>query len=288
MTALLTLTLVLLAPVPAPAPLKWKLAKGDTFYSKSVTSLKQTVTVMGRDVEQEQEQATYNKFKVVSADDKGYVVEQMVEKSEVKGNLPGAEDAAKKMKGVMLTYTLNEKFEVMKVKGLNDLLDKLAGDNEAVRKAIGGVLTEDLFAAGMGDTFRTAPDKPAKLNDKWKRAYKYPLGAGLGSLKIDAEYKYAQSSDAGDKITYSAATKYEVGKGGGDLPFTFTKGEMTAESFTGEYVFDSQAGRLKSHSTKAKIKGTLTLSANGMEIEMSLKQDMNSSTIYSEKSLADD
>ena len=94
MTALLTLTLVMLAPVPAPAPLKWKLAKGDTFYSKTVLSMNQTITIKGQDVEQEQEQSTFQKLKVLSADAKGYKIEQTIQKSEVKSNLPGAEETA--------------------------------------------------------------------------------------------------------------------------------------------------------------------------------------------------
>lgn len=288
MTALLTLSLVLLAPAPGPAALKWKLEKGTTFYAKNSVLLKQTVTVMGNDQEQEQDQVSYSKFEVLSADEKGFTIEQTMEKSEVKGNMPGAADAAKKMKGVVLTYTLNEKFEVKKVKGIDDMFDKLAGDNPAARKMIASMLSEDLFAVGIAEFFRTAPDKPVRVKDTWKRDFKYPLGGGLGSLKMDAEYKFAKSADGGDTVTWSAKTKYEVGEGGGDLPFTFTGGELTAEEFTGEYVFDSKLGRLKSNSSRAKINGTLTLSVQGKEIEMKLKQNIKTTCTFSDKSMADD
>ncbi len=288
MYALLTLSLVLLAPAPGPAPLKWKLEKGTTFYSKTTIALKQTVTVMGQDKEQEQDQVSCNKFKVIAADEKGYTIEQTIEKSDIKGNLPGAAEVAKKMNGIVLTYTLNDKFEVKKVNGIDDLLDKLAGDNAAARKVMASMLTEEQFAVGIAEFFRTAPDKPVRVKDTWKREFKYPLGGGLGSLKMDNEYKFAKSDDSGDTVTWSATTKYEVGEGGGDLPFTFTGGELTAEEFTGDYVFDSKLGRVKSNSSQAKINGTLTISVQGTEIEMKIKQNIKTTCTFSDKTFADD
>ncbi len=288
MTALLTLTLVLLAPVPAPAPLKWKLAKGDTFYSKTVLSMNQTITVKGQDMEQDQEQTSFHKFKVLSADAKGYKIEQTIEKSEVKSNLPGAEETAKKMAGVVLTFTLDANFAVSKVEGLGDLLDKVSGDNADVRKLIAGILTEEMFSAGFAETFRTAPDKPVRVNDKWNRKYKLPMGGGLGALKVDTDFKYAKTDAGSDTVTWTAKTEYEAAKEDGNLPFKITAGVLTADDFVGEYVFDSNLGRLKSHSSKAKINGTLTISANGVETEMGLKQNIKTTCTISDKSLAKD
>ena len=285
MTALLTLTLVMLAPVPAPAPLKWKLAKGDTFYSKTVLSMNQTITIKGQDVEQEQEQSTFQKLKVLSADAKGYKIEQTIQKSEVKSNLPGAEETAKKMEGVVLTFTLDADFTVSKVEGLGDLLDKVSGDNAEARKLIGGILTEELFAAGFAETFRTAPDKPVRVNDKWNRKYKLPMGGGLGALKVDTAYKYAKTDEGADTVTWTAKTEYEAAKEDGALPFKITAGELTAEEFSGEYVFDSKLGRLKSHTSKAKINGALTISTNGTDTEMRLRQVIKTTSTISDKSL---
>ena len=92
MTALITLAYVLLAPVPTPVPLQWKLAKGDTFFSKTTVSIQQTATFSGQEKEHEQNQTTFHKFKVLSADAKGYKIEQTIEKTAVKTALPGAED----------------------------------------------------------------------------------------------------------------------------------------------------------------------------------------------------
>lgn len=288
MTALLTLTLVMLAPVPTPAPLKWKLAKGDTFYSKTVLSMNQTITIKGQDVEQEQEQSTFQKFKVLSADAKGYKIEQTIQKSEVKSNLPGAEETAKKMEGIVLTFTLDADFTVSKVEGLHDLLDKVSGDNAEVRKLIAGILTEEMFSAGFAETFRTAPDKPVRVNDKWNRKYKLPMGGGLGALKVDTAYKYTKAEEGADTVTWTAKTEYEAAKEDGALPFKITAGELTAEELSGEYVFDSKLGRLKSHSSKAKINGMLTISANGMDTEMRLKQVIKTTSTISDKSLVKD
>ena len=106
------------AVAQADAPLTWKLKKGDVFYAKAVNAMKQTVSVNGNKMNQEQNQTTYHKYTVKEAGKDGTVIEQTVMRSDVEGNLPGTADVAKKLKGVSLTFTLNAKNEVTKVASL--------------------------------------------------------------------------------------------------------------------------------------------------------------------------
>ena len=226
--------------------------------------------------------------KVLAADAKGYRIEQTIEKTVVVTGQPGAEDAAKKMAGTVFVFTLDAKFAVKKMEGLDKLLDTLSGDNAEIRKTLAALLTEELYTAGFAEFFRSAPEAPVKLGGKWTLDHTMPLGAGLGSLKVESKFKYALSDEAGDKITWSADATYEPSKADAGLPFKFVGGELKSESFTGQYSFDSKRGRIKTNSTKIKIGGTSTISVNGTEVEMGIRQAIESTTTISDKSPADD
>ena len=277
----------LLAPAQTDSPLSWKLAKGDVFYAKSSNVMKQTVEVLGNKMNQEQDQTTYHKYTVKAAGKDGYVVEQTVLKSEVKGNLPGTADIAKKMKGVTLTYTMSAKFEVTKVDGYDKFLDVLVGDNAEAKKQLAAIISEDTLKTGVSDLFGLAPAKAVKVGDTWKKETKLGMGP-VGDFKIDADYKFASAAAAGDKVTWKATATYAAPKAGGDGPFVVTKGELKSDKFEGDFVFDSKAGRMTATTTRAHFAGKLTMSIMGMEVEMDLDQNLTTTTTLSDKNLADD
>lgn len=281
------LAAALLAPAQADAPFVWKLKKDDVFYAKSVNVLKQTVEVLGRTQEQDQEQTTFHKYTVKSADEKGLVLEQTVQKSEVKGNLPGAADVAKKLKGVSLTFTLNVKYEVTKVEGYDKFLDALVGDDAAAKKQVAAMLSEETLKQGVSDLFGMVPAKPVKVGDTWKRETKMSMGP-IGNFAIATDAKYAATGASGDKVTWKATAKYSAPKEGGDGPFVITKGELKSDKFEGEMVFDSKAGRIASAVTRAHFAGKLTASVMGQEFEMTLDQNLTNTATLSDKNLADE
>lgn len=103
----------------------------------------------------------------------------------------------------------------------------------------------------------------------------------IGDFAVAAKYKYAGTVDGLEKITmrgemtYAAPTTDAAG-----LPFKVVKGELTGEKFEGVITFDATAGRLRSSRIITKTSGTLTIGANGRQVEMSLAQHITmSSTI---------
>jgi Family of unknown function (DUF6263) len=290
MNALLLVSALALAPaapLPKEAPLQWKLAKGDKFYTKSVQTMNQTITVLGTDMEQENEQVSYNKYEVKEASDKGYTIEQTTIKATAKGNIPGITDMADKMKDAKLTFVTDEKFDVKKVEGLDKMLEKLTDGNDQAKQMISSFVSEDLMKHAFTDVFKITPDKAVKKGDKWKKEGKYPMGP-LGDFTLESEYVFAES-DKTDKLTFKSEGKFALPKNADpNLPFTISKGELKMDKFEGELTFDSKAGRLKSSTTTSKSSGTLTISANGMDIELKLKQDVKAEVTLSDKNLADD
>jgi hypothetical protein len=269
--------------------LRWKLAKGDTFYARTVNELEQTVGVLGQSMEQNQTQTVVHRYKVLDAGDKGTVLEQTIVKAEMKGNLPGAEGLADRMKGLTLTYTLDGKGKVSKVEGYEAYIDKLAGDDENIKKLLKATMNQETLKMGVQDLFGFVPDEPVKPGDTWKRKYDMSLGP-IGKFGMNATYKYAGPADGAAKITYTADAKFSPPDDGADggLPFTITKGNLTAEKFEGTLLFDAKAGRLKESKTDAKMGGKLTASINGMEVEIEFKQNLTVTSTVSESNLADD
>lgn len=281
--------LAALAPAQGDAPLGWKLKKDDTFYVKTTNTIKQTVEVLNQKMNQDQEQTTYHKYVVLSADKDGMVVEQTVQKMEMKGEIPGLGDFSDKMKGLKLKFTLNAKQEVTKVEGHDKFIEALAGGDDMAKGMMKLMFSEDTLKMAASDMFGFLPGKAVKAGDKWKRDYKFSLGP-VGGFEMNAEYKLADRGDAGDRITWKADTKYTLPKGDGDggLPFTISKGDLKAEKFEGEYLFDPKAGRVKSGTTTAKMAGKLTIAVMGQEIEMEMEQNMTTKTEVTDKSQADD
>ena len=74
MNAALFLALAFAAP-PDDYNLAWKLKEGDTFYAQNKVVLEQTLTVMGKDVEQSMTSENVVRFKVKSIKNGATVVE---------------------------------------------------------------------------------------------------------------------------------------------------------------------------------------------------------------------
>jgi hypothetical protein len=269
--------------------LRWKLNKGDTFYTRTANELEQTVGVLGQEMEQNQTQSMVHRYKVLDSGDKGTVLEQTILRADIMGNLPGAEGLAERMKGLTLTYTLDGKGKVSKVEGYETFIDKLAGDDDNLKKLFKATMNQDTLKMGVQDLFGFVPDEPVKPGDTWKRKYDMSLGP-IGRFGMNATYKYAGPAEGAEKVTFTADAKFSPPDDGADggLPFTITKGDLKAEKFEGTLLFDAKAGRLKESKTETKMGGKLTASINGMEVEIEFKQNLKVTATVSTNNLADD
>ena len=290
MNALFASILLTLAVAPAAdeVTIRWKLAQGDTFYTKTVAVLEQTVSVMGNDMEQNQTQTSVNRYKVLKADDKGMVIEQTIMRSDVDGNIPGVGDFTKKLKGATLTFTLDTDMKITKIEGFQAMLDKIADGNDDVLKVMKATLTEDTYKVAVEDLFRVGTTKPTAVGDTWKRDYNMPLGP-LGRMEMNAKYKYEGATGDVAKITYTADAKFSAPKDGEAIgPVAITKADLKAESFSGTILFDLKAGRLQEIKADMKMNGTITVKAGDNEIEVGMKQKVKTTNTIHTNNPADD
>ncbi len=268
------------AAAPAdPVPLKWKLKQGDEFYVRTVQEQQQTIGVLGMNKESTTTSTTVTRFKVTEAGDPGLTVEQTILKVDATGD--GAEQAGK-AKGATLTFKLDKDNNVTAVEGFDKYIEQIAGGNDQTAQAVKLALNEDTLKVAVEELFNPGPGKPVAAGDKWTRETKLPLGP-LGSFLLNARYTLDSLDGATAKVSYDGDGTFTPGKGGAGLPAEIVKGDLKADKYTGTLTFDTAAGRLRASTQEVNLGGALTLSANGMEIELTLKQQQKGTSTVTDK-----
>lgn len=285
---------LILAAVAAPAQaggvsLAWKMKAGDTFYARSAMNIEQTITINGRDVDQKQDQASVSRYKVTKVGPDGYTLEQTILQSSVESNIQpgGADDVTKKIRGATFTITLDAKFKVQKVDGIDELVTKLGGDDPKAKAMLSATLNEEVMKKSVQDMFYCGPDdsKAVKVGDTWKRDTKLPMGP-IGDMDLTMEYKYAGSKGGKEDVALSGSAKYAPPKkaaGGAALPFTVKDADLKTDKLTGTLTFDSTAGRMTESKLEMEMSGSMTIAVNGREATMDLKQKLVGKTTILDK-----
>jgi hypothetical protein len=285
MTTATTLALALaLAPAQADGVnLKWSLKEGDTFYVKTVQDMDMTIGVMGQNIDQKQKGTNVVRFRVKSAKPGATVVEMTTIAFQMDAALPGAGGLTEKMKGLNFTVTLDDKMEVTKLEGYDKFLDAIGGDDENQRKLMATLIPEATFRQMISQTFVISPGKPVKVGDTWTKSDELSMGP-LGSFALKQTFTLNEVDGGVAKIGSKADLKFKAAAGGGGgLPFKITKADLKADKFTGTYDFDTKAGRLKEATADGTMSGTMTASAGGQEIEISMKIKMKANTTVTDR-----
>ena len=168
------------------------------------------------------------------------------------------------------------------------MIDKLAGDSEEMRKTLTGTMTEEAYGPSIRELFHTGTAKNVKLNDKWKGSHIHQRGDGKGTFEVDTTYKLAASTANGEKVTWDATTKYVLPKADPDANYTISAHEVKTDEYTGEFVFDTKLGRLKTSSSRMKVVGSVTLTRNSIDAEFKSVETVESKITVSDKSLLKD
>ena len=282
MNAFLAIAFAIAAPTDG-IDLKWKLKEGDTFYAKNQTVMNQTFTVRGQDIDQTMTNDTVVRFKVKSVKPGATVIDMtyLDNKATAKG-LPGADAANGKLKGVTVTATLNGKLEIVKLQGYDKLLDALSDGNDATKNALKALLPEGTVRQMFSEMFGITPDGAVKAGDTWKRTDTMSLG-GIGDITTASTFKLGEVKRDIATVNWTATGEFKIGDG--DIPgaaVKLTKADLKIGKFTGSYTFDTTAGLLRTAKADVEISGTMTFSANGQDVTMSVKQKLTQSSTITE------
>jgi hypothetical protein len=279
-----------LAAVAAPAhgqvQLEWKFKEGSKFYLETVSSSRQGMKFQGKELRQDTELTFLFSVAVQQVKpDKSAVLVQKLEGLFVR-NLGGpagqinAEDKFnQQLVGTAFHLTVTPRGEVTDFEGYEQLLKKLAGEDAVARKTVQAVLSKEYLKRAATEVFAVLPPKPVKGGDSWGADQKQdvPLGP-LGSFTTTRKYTYEgkdEKQNKLDKITFTGTATYNLprDKDTGPFPFQVTKADLKMEDIKGTIFFDEAAGRLVGMETRARVKGTMTVVANGNPIETELEQE---------------
>lgn len=260
--------------------IKWSLKEGETFYAKSVTDMDMSMGVLGQNVDLTMKQSTVQKFKVVSVKPGATTVEMTILDMSMDaaglpggGGIPGLGQVGEKIKGAKLTAVLDDQMQVTKLVGYDKFIDKIAGDDDNLRTQMEAQMSEAMVGQLVSQAFTSVPPGAVKAGDTWERTTKVPA-AGVGDATVKEKYTFDGVSNGLAKISVVGDMKFKAGKGGvPGLPpgVKLTKFDMKADQYKGTQTFDLKAGRLKEGKVDMVMRASLAMSANGMDLDMTMK-----------------
>jgi hypothetical protein len=281
-------------PAQAQVQLEWKFKEGDKFYLETVSVLKQTMKTLGKELKQDLEHTTLFSFVVQKKEsDNSAVLEAKIESVAVKnlggptGEIPAQDKFNQLLKGATFRISVSPRGEVTRFEGYKELIDKIAGEDEAARQNVKAVLSEEYLKRSATEVFVPLPAGAVKPGDSWGTDKKQELRLGpLGTFTTTRRFTYngkevLEGSAAGtkplDKISLSASATYAPPKAGEASPFPFqvTKGDLKADDIKGTTYFDGSAGRTVESMTTMHLHGTLTIVVGGNTIDTEMQQDQN-------------
>ncbi len=281
------------ATAQEPVTVKWTLKEGQTFYAKNVADMDMSMGILGMNVDFKMKTNAVQRFKVLSVKEGATTIEMTMLDMSMEaeglpggGGLPGLGGVGEKIKGAKITAVLDDKMEVTKLIGYEKFLDKIAGDDETMRAQMGAQLSEGAVGQMVSQAFTSVPPMPVKAGDTWSRTSKVPA-AGLGDAVVKEKYTFDGVSNEMAKISVVGDMTFKAGKGGvPGLPpgVKVSKFSMKADQYKGTQLFDLKAGRLKEGKVDMVMRGSLAMSANGQDIEMTMKIKAKQTTTITDKS----
>lgn len=277
-----------------PVQLKWSLKEGETFYAKSVTDMDMGMTILGQNVDVAMKTKGVQRFKVLKSSAEGSTIEMTILEMSMEAEglpggagLPGLGGLNEKVKGAKLVAELDAEMQVKKLIGYEKFLDKIAGDDDTARALMGAQLSEGTVGQMVAQVFTSVPKGGAKVGESWTRTTKVPTG-GFGDATVKEKYTLESVSGGVAKIGVKGEMTFKLGDKGGlpGLPpgLKISRFDMKADRYTGTQQFDMKTGRLRDGVQEMAMKGSMAMSANGMDIELGMKIKAKTTTTISEKS----
>jgi hypothetical protein len=275
------------------AKLEWKFEKDKPFYQEVSTETKQSMTVMGMNITQNQKQTFYFSWTPREQDaNKNWVLTQKIEgvkmDIEIGGNKINYDSTTKEtptgnpladffkaLIGSEFKLTLSPELKVIKVEGRDDFVKKLTNANAAMKPLLEQILSEEALKQMADPTFAAVPGKPVKKGDSWKKESKLNMGP-IGTYDLTYTYTYEGKEKELDKIKVDTALKYlPPGDNVMGLPFRIKEADLKSKDATGTIQFDGAKGRLDSSDMSLKLDGTLSIDIGGQTTKVELSQTQN-------------
>ena len=267
---------------------------------KTTSKIHQTLTLMGMDIEREEERSEVTSLTTGKHRGDLIPVAWRVESLRVEMSLPGEKlvfdtrDPKAKidspglsflnemfnLEGQMaLTIVLDKNNKVKAVEGAEELRGKVEKLGPEAREQMSKQFESEKLKRVFEQEFQILPDVLARPGEPWERAQVIDLGAGL-AITFRKKFEYVgtekRRNETLDKISSKVLeVKYNVDPDS-NLPLNPVKSDLKVESSSGTIFFDREAGHVVGSTERIRIKGDVTYSAKGQEVPSKL--DLNIET----------
>jgi Family of unknown function (DUF6263) len=276
--------------VQAQVKLEYKFPEGTKLTYKSTSKTHQVLTLMGMGLESGQD-ATIVKSRTVGKkrSDSTLPIEDKIESLRVELSFPGGNlvydssdpnlkidnpalaflgDIFKLTSQSVITIVLDEHKKVKAIEGAEKLIEKADKLDPRAKDAIRSSLEPEKLKAKFVQEHASLPDVLARPGEPWERTEVLEEGGQSFTFRKKYEYLGTEKKDGKtlDKISTKATAVDLKQDPESKAPLKIIKSDLKIESSDGTILFDRDAGCVVNADGKTRIKGPLTISANGTEI----------------------
>jgi hypothetical protein len=263
-------------PLFAQRPLAWKVQQGDRFFIEEVTSVRQTIKIMGTETRQDFAQTKLLRYIVLGRNaDGNLLLDKRIEAVKVStevGDAAPESKIAQLFEGAEFLVTLNPKGRIVKADGLNELLDRLGRKMPEASKLLRALVSEETLTTTDVNLFHFPPEN-AK-DGAWQDSTVVPLGP-LGRLEAVHDYRLVreEKKDSIAKIAVTSKLTYALPPENAGHPIKVLRGFLKPEEARGTILFDVARGRIVHSETRRVLDGTLHVRVPGGSVDMDLHQE---------------
>jgi hypothetical protein len=269
-------------PLPAHAQIKlaWNFKQGDRFFVEEVTTVRQTLKIMGKENRQDLDQTRVLRFTVLKANPDGSaVLEQKIESVKIKVSGEGPDADTKVLSqfvGATFLIGIDSQRKISRFDGYEQLIKKIVKDNPVNAKLVRALMTEESLKAGVQDMLAFIPDKEVGPGKSWQGKTTSPLGP-LGSLALlnTCTLKSIDEASKEAKITVMAKATYKPPAPNQDLGLKVSGGALRLANAAGTIVFDTVRGKLLRSEFKQTLEGSLKVTIREAPLEVELHQEQS-------------
>lgn len=282
-----------------PVLLKYKVAQGQTQYSKTTQDMKQTQSLLNMKLESTVKQEAILSRVVDKIDAAGQVTFKT--KAESRKAMSDLGPAGKfefdsksttrdtssqvgaaltpimeRLTGSEYEVVVSPRGQVVEVKGYAEMIADLLKDNPLAAQFGGG--DNRAVALNEQDSFVIFSDKPVKTGDTWEVPFDLEI-PNLGKMRGKTVFTHEGADKVGDRKTIrigiTSETTFDLAL---DQPGVKVSGTLTTNGFTGTAQFDPEAGQIVSMKREFGLAGQLSADAGGMTIAIDTQQQHTSTS----------
>jgi hypothetical protein len=258
------ISIAVAGPAPAQTTLAWKFRAGATFDVHQQITQTTSLETKNKPFQQKSLMTLQTRWQVKEVrGDKATLavaVTAMDSKSypgDGKVAVPSKDDD--QWRGAEFVLSVDSHGRLHGLKGHEELLKKLAGNNPQRLKVLTALKPPESFRMLFQDVLGPLPEKAVVVGDDWQHSAVDAMSI-FGSFQQATTFTYCGVADGEHRIDSITRTTYKAPRYAieNDV-FRVLKGEVTADDGQGSLHFDVAQGRMRRLERSAKVQGELTL-----------------------------